>query len=392
MASYYLGQMRVFVRRVCVPGLAAMLFCCFSPALGASNDSNSTKPTLTIAQYEAELDRLSTAILTLADHPNEIRGLRESLPSGWVVTVEGAQFEISSEWLAGSLKDIEEKPLEQKTPGDQLPQDHQELRSEGGKLTETPESARRRRFKELAGQLQKMRSEAEGLAGNAQSADGASAREKLLQILSGREFQRVQGQSWFGRIWEQVERWIEWILDHTIGRLLESGPARTFILWALIGAVFLVIAVWVVRILTRMARSETLRVEGAFAPGRKWRDWAQEALSAARGGDYRTALHSAYWAGIYRLADSGAWQLDQARTPREYLRLLKNPPGREASLPVAEPIAEEARLTALAALTRSMESAWYGYIPATQQDFESAVGNLEKLGCKLGSTAQTANS
>lgn len=359
----YSKPVHVLHRRICISCLAAVLLCFISPGLRASNESSTNDPTLTVAQYEAELDRLSSAVSRLADHPDEIRALRESLPSGWVVAAEGAQFEISCEWIVGSLKDMEEN------------------------LTE-----RKKRSAELAGQIRKMRSEAEKVSGTAQSVDEASARGKLQQILSGREYQSVRSQSWLGRMVDKVERWIDWILEHTVGRLVESGPARTLIFWMLVIGVFLIIAVWVVRILMRMARSESLRVEGVFPPGKNWRDWAHQALSEARHGDYRSALHSAYWAGVYKLGDLGAWQIDSARTPREYLGLLTNYPTSIMSFPAPESHPTVGRLAALTSLTRSMEAAWYGYLPATEKDFEAAIENLETLGCKLGSTAQTANS
>jgi hypothetical protein len=363
MAAKVPRRSRVVARQLWVVCLFVALFGCISPALRAATDSTSQKQSLTLEQYDSELDRLSSAVSGLVDHPDGTKPLRESLPSGWIVTAKGEQFEISSEWLASSLKDMEENLSE-----------------------------RKKRCEALAGQLQKLRSEAERLSGTAQSADITNARVKLNHILSGREFQTVKGESWLGRVWDQVSRWIEWILDHTIGRLLAKGPMRTLVFWVVVIGVFLLIAFRVFRILARLARTEALRVDGAFPPGKNWREWAQEALATARGGDYRSALHSAYWAGIYRLADSGAWRLDEARTPREYLRLFKNPPRREAGLSVSQPAAEPGRVTALAALTRSMESAWYGYTPATEQDFESAIDNLETLGCKLRSTAQTANS
>jgi hypothetical protein len=359
-----LSQFRADSQHIVVCFLAmGLLLIIFLPVLRAANDPSSSTFFLTIAQYEAELDRLSSASSRLADHPNEIKTLRESLPSDWVVAAEGGQFQVSAEWIASSLKDMEENLSE-----------------------------RKKRSAELSAQIRQLRREAERSAGATQSVDGGGVRERLQRILSGREYQTVRSKSWLSRIWEQVDRWIDWILDHTVGRLVESGPARTLILWTLIVGVLLVIAIWVVRILMRMARTEALRVDGSFPPGRNWRDWAQQALSSARSGDYRAALHSAYWSGVYKLADLGAWQIDSARTPREYLRILSSHPATAVSFPAPDAHPTVDRLAALTSLTRSMESAWYGYTPATQKDFEAAMENLETLGCKLGSTAQTANS
>ncbi|HEV3218560.1 MAG TPA: DUF4129 domain-containing protein [Candidatus Acidoferrales bacterium] len=416
MPAIRLNKQSALPQQLCVACLAVLLLFFAFPALRASADSSAATTTLTIEQYESELDRLSSAAAKLSDDPTGIGTLRDSLPSGWSVTANGSRFEVSAEWLKSSLDGIEEnyKAWKKKCEGSsgEIQKycnengDEKNLKEWRKQCAKSAAQAQKLcsdildnlwgwkiRSEELAGQLHKMRSEAGSLADTPQPPADAPARAKLDNILNGREFVSMrQGESWIGRVWDQVGRWIDWILEHAVGRLLDKGPVRTVILWTLIGGVFLLIAVWVVRILSRMARTETLRVEGAFPPGRNWREWAQEAMAAARGGDFRTALHSAYWAGVYRLADAGAWKLDRARTPREYLRLLKNPPAREANLSATQPAADAARVSALVALTRSMESAWYGYIPATQQDFDSAIENLETLGCKLRSTAQTANS
>lgn len=366
MASKSPKRKRELALPLCTVFILVFLIGFIAPVVWASNGSTASNSVVTIEQYEADLDRISTAISRMDDHLNGIDTILDSLPSKWIVTAGGTQFEVSSGWIAGSLKNLESVTIQKDKKKDR---------------------------EELTEQLKKLRSEAEGLAGDSPSTDESSARANLNHILSGREFQGMKsGETWIGRMWDQVKRWVSWILENTIGRLLESEPARKLVLWLLIGGVFLVIAVWVVRILSRMSRTEALRVEGAFPLGRNWREWAQEALAADRAGDYRTALHSAYWAGVYRLADSGAWKLNRARTPREYLRLLRNPPGAQTNLSSAGPASDAGRVSALAALTRSMESAWYGYNPATQQDFESAVDQLETLGCKLRSTAQTANS
>jgi len=445
MDSNYLKRMRALSRQVYLAFAIALLLCLSMPGALAANDPSASMTVVTLEQYEAELDRVSSVVSKFPDDASGIIALRDAIPSGWVVTGDGERFEVSAGWLKASLTNLQSNftdwkkqcegsaielrnlchendedelfkavkkrcgdstgPLQKLCRGNNEIEIRKGIRKQcedaGGEPKTVCDdydilfglSAWKGQCFELSGQLHKMHDDAESLAETAQPPAEAAARAKLAHILSGREFQGMKsGDTWLSRMWDQIQRWISWILNNTIGRLLDNGPARKLVLWLLIGGVFLVIAVWVVRILSRMARTEALRVNGAFLPGRNWREWGQEALAAARAGDYRTALHSAYWAGVYRLADSGAWRLDQARTPREYLRLLKNPPGRHADISSAVSGAESGRVSALAALTRSMESAWYGYIPATQQDFESAIDQLETLGCKLRSTAQTANS
>ena len=89
--------------------------------------------------------------------------------------------------------------------------------------------------------------------------------------------------------------------------------------------------------------------------------------AAAERGDWREAVHLAYWAGISFLEAQGLWRPDRARTPREYLRLL--------------PPANTAR-PALQALTRSFEQIWNAQRPASDSDYGAALSHLEALGCR----------
>jgi hypothetical protein len=67
----------------------------------------------------------------------------------------------------------------------------------------------------------------------------------------------------------------------------------------------------------------------------KWRKWRSKPRipcvlagvdssrpRSRRQGDYRMAIHCAYWAGIARLQDWAHLAPDRAKTPREYLRAL----------------------------------------------------------------------
>ena len=60
------------------------------------------------------------------------------------------------------------------------------------------------------------------------------------------------------------------------------------------------------------------------------------------------------------------WLVDEARTPREYLGLLRTTDGRRA---------------AMTALTRRFEQIWYGNQPAAPADVSDVRTYLEELGC-----------
>jgi hypothetical protein len=338
-------------------GGAVMLLVLIMPDFAMADTP--AKLSVSLAQYESQLDRIARAFSDLPSHPDGVDALKQSLPSGWIVDAGQEKYEVSAEWIAATLTTKEKDPKE---------------------LKKIWESA--------AARVKSMREEAEQMKGSAAQGNRADANARLHKILARREFNQGKGgDSWWSQMWAQVERWIDWLLDHTLGRLLGNGTARTVAIYVLIGVVFLFAAVWIVRGMRSMARSETLSVDAVFPPGKHWRDWTREASAAAGRGDYRAALHSAYWAGVYRLAELGAWKLDRARTPREYLRMI----GEQAQNELAEqnPVGRE---IALKDLTHGMEASWYGFLPATQQDYDKAVAHLETLGCRFHSTAQTAKS
>jgi hypothetical protein len=337
-------------------GVSAGIVCA---AANFNADNPATYQTVTLAQYENELERLANAFSDLLVHPSGVDAVKQSLPSGWIVDDGRQKHEVSAGWIAEALQISGKKPTDLNTI-----------------------------WMDTAARLKVLRADAEGMMDAPAADNRADAKIRLQKILAQREFNQAKGgDSWWSQMWDQVERWIDWLLQHTLGRLLGSGTAKTVAIYILIGVVFLFAAVWIVRGMRTLVRSETLTVEAAFPPGKHWRDWTREATAAASRGDYRAALFAAYWAGVYRLAELGAWKLDRARTPREYLRLI----GERAENELAQqnPVGRE---LALKDLTHGMEASWYGFLPATQQDYDKAVAHLETLGCRFHSTAQTAKS
>ena len=77
-------------------------------------------------------------------------------------------------------------------------------------------------------------------------------------------------------------------------------------------------------------------------------------------------MRCAYNGALRRLEDDGVWRIDQARTPREYVRMLP---------------AGDTRGPALRELTALFEQVWYGN-RAIDVDAAGRVGvSLESLGC-----------
>jgi hypothetical protein len=147
------------------------------------------------------------------------------------------------------------------------------------------------------------------------------------------------------------------------------------LLWAIVIAVVVWLAVVLFRYWTRRATLDELQTPDSVAFVRTWQEWIHAAREAAKRGDFREAVHSAYWAGICYLEDGGVVRKDRTRTPREYMRSVSS----------ATQLAVSGRKTreALSALTMVLEQVWYGRRPASNQDFANAMRSVEALGCQL---------
>ena len=90
------------------------------------------------------------------------------------------------------------------------------------------------------------------------------------------------------------------------------------------------------------------------------------ALNAFGAGHRREGTRFAYNAAIRKVEEEGGWRIDETRTPREYLPLLRSNDSRRA--PVKE-------------VTEQFERVWYGNRAVSEEDIRSLKTNLEKLGC-----------
>lgn len=193
------------------------------------------------------------------------------------------------------------------------------------------------------------------------------AHDKLAAILAQREFHTRQGPNAKDLLLAKLFGWLIRLLSR-----LSPGNASfnwfQVVIYTIIGGALTVILVWTFRRLRGRREDPAPREIVPFAPSaRSWHLWLAEARVLAQQKDWRNAIHMAYWAGISFLEEHGSWKPNRARTPREYLRLVgtrtpKYPP--------------------LAALTRQLELVWYGYSAAAESDFNEALAQLEKLGCR----------
>jgi len=166
-------------------------------------------------------------------------------------------------------------------------------------------------------------------------------------------------------------------LEKLFGRIGVSAAVGNTIAWTLVSLVTLLLAFWCVRSLIAGASRAEMDLRGATPAGQDWRHWAREARAAAERGDYRAAIHAAYWTAVARLEENHLLPEDRSRTPRESLRLLQR--GNSAYAPLAR-------------LTSRFELTWYGYKAATSADWDDAMKQLETLDCLRSSTRAIASS
>jgi Domain of unknown function (DUF4129) len=329
-----------------LPAIAAIVAFAFGFAFRADartpQDSQLLRE-LDLPSYEAELDRIASEV----KQTQAIHELRSSLPRLWIVRTSERRIDVSTTWLVQNLEEIEKNPAKSSAT-----------------------------VKEVMIHLAAMRQAAKEMEAPATGSSLDAAHDRLNKILAQSEFDGEHGPSEWERTWNKIGQWVgEQILK--LMRALHLGAATgNIISWSVVGLAFLALAYFAYR--TMAGRQKFAEIENA-APAdlSDSRQWARDALAAAERRDYREAVHCAYWASIVRLESLGLLKRDWARTPRESLRLL-------------EPHATEHR--SLREFTRHFELIWYGYRPASAEDWSAARAHLEKLGCLTASTPATANS
>ena len=163
------------------------------------------------------------------------------------------------------------------------------------------------------------------------------------------------------------------MLEHLLrflAKLFRSSAIPTmgkYFVYGLMGLAGLGLLYVVYRSILRNPEFDDVVPKDLPVSAKEWTMWLSEAREAAAKGDWRDAVHLAYWAGISFLERQGLWKPDRARTPREYLRLIS-------------PQAEQRET--LSALTSIFELTWYAKRPAGEATFSRTLEELEKLGCR----------
>lgn len=317
-----------------------------APTAGASTPAPLTAPPLTVGQYRAELNGLLSATQELDSSGKPTPQLLTMVPQSWRVRVELREFEISAEGLRRDVRRYEkEKNAENATA--------------------------------IRARLQSLRNDLDGY--EKPPVDASASRAELNSILARPEFREDRGPKWLEGIREFLDGVRESLFEllrravrflfHMLARLFGLSSIPTigkYFVYGLIGLAVLAFAYFAYRTIVRGSELEGVALANLPVSAKEWVVWLAEARAAAAKGEWRDAIHLAYWAGISFLERQGMWKPDKARTPREYLRLLG---------------ASEYRET-LSALTGIFELAWYANRGASERSFSETLLELEKLGCR----------
>jgi hypothetical protein len=319
--------------------LLASLFCRADAA-----DSNP----LTSAEYRAELDRLLSTTQQLTSSSPEIPETLRHVPQSWHVHADQQEFEISTEGLQRDVR-----------------------RYEQDKSASNAIAIRRR--------LESLRRDMDGF--EKPPADISASRTELNSILAQPEFVG-RGPKWKWLAWidqklgdfrDKIRDWLFNVVQsilRILGRLFGWTSIPTVgkaVVYGLSGVALAALLYIAYRNIFRGQKLDEVVPKNLPVSAKQWSIWLAEARAAAAKGDWRDAIHLAYWAGISFLERQGFWKPDRARTPREYLRLLSG---------------ESEQRQTLVALTRIFELAWYAKRDASEQTFSQTLEQLEKLGCR----------
>jgi Domain of unknown function (DUF4129) len=288
---------------------------------------------ISLESFLAELSRLSDEIGAL-DSSESAERITATIPPRWRVNVDGGAIEVDARWITVALDDA--------------------------RRGTTRWDATRRAIRE---RLARLRAES---SSRQHSASHANARAALTTILQRDEFQQSAASRWRERLQQRVGEWLEDLWSRLgggsdAGRRVALVLAWLAALGAFVGLVFVL-----ARAMAERPRHAVLNLgqRGPLRP--RARELALRALHAARDGNGREAVRLAYGAAVIKLEEQGAWRVDDARTPREYLQLLRS---------------NDVHRTLMLDLTRRFERIWYGNRPVEPDDALRATAQLEELGC-----------
>lgn len=325
----------------CAVVLPALLFLC--PASVAA---------IPLSTYQQNLQNAITALDTLNESVEEesssdyekrynetVEDVRSVLPRNQTVEADGETYNVDNSWLHRALDELKNDvdPLE--------------------KSRQIVESLRA---------IQTRVNERQGAGSSGESKDQAKSR--LESILARPEYATaMKGPNALTRL---VHDFLEWLrkLFPTRTPTQRGSPAwLNLVAKILVGLAAVAVVVFLVRLLMyrfkpsrkiklRKKREARIVLGERLEPEQTATDLLSEAEALARSGDLRAAIRKAYIALLVELGDRKIISLAQHKTNRDYLNALRELPPLHSKM---------------SGLTNSFERHWYGFVEASQNDWQN---------------------
>jgi hypothetical protein len=331
-------------------GFAAL--CCGWALPAYARDDQPTVPhsvplrQVTPEEYRVHLQALQGIVATCSAQRTSAACDSSQVGPDETVLAPGGQREVHYGWLRSTLKDAA-SDIEART---------------------NSAAAKNKAINENAAPLQ---SAAERLTEDIQPAPDAvqpieQVRKNLNSVLAQNEFTRVQKPNFIQRA--EAAAW-QWVFERLSSVFAYGGRnpwLSRLLTWAGISVPCGLLLWWVVLRSRKQAAvvASSEPVEATAPSAREWQRWMQEAEAFAGERRWREAVHHVYWAAISRMEARGLWPADRARTPREYLALLRR---------------NHAQQPDLRSLTQAFERIWYGHRPAEEQQYRHVCALMERL-------------
>jgi hypothetical protein len=284
--------------------------------------------------------------------------------------------------VAAALQQVQETVLPIETiewEGTTTSVDNRWLAEALARFGQIPAADRARREAELAQLTERLKALNEQLAVPGGAAKGASKdaeKKKLEAILQRSEYsEKADEGSALARLWRRFTEWLRNLFPKR--NPLSPGTSNTlsgFAQLLVIGLALAVIAyvVWKFAPMfrrrgggRRRERGEARVVLGErLEPDQTAADLLAEAEALARSGDLRAAIRKGYIALLCELGDRKIIGLAEHKTNRDYLRAVRS----------IEPLHGQ-----MQQLTRSFESHWYGFVPATENDWHDFRSGFQRI-------------
>lgn len=313
---------------LCVLLLAGQLPGAAQPASSAS--------AITAGEFVSALDSLTAGLSDAST--SEAIAVTATVPLRWRVTTGTLEIVIDGTWIIHAVRDAAATPAE------------------------WPD-----RRKQIVARLGEIRGHAADRAGaDRLGTTRQNARSVVQTVLARHEFQPAR-ETWVSALLQRIGEWLRAVLERIGAGGLARRQSAIVLAWIAALAAFAGLGLWLARVLDRPQRGVTLGLSRRTPPSRvSAREWTYRALTAFGAGHTREGTRCAYNAAIRRVEEEGGWRIDETRTPREYLPLLRSNDPRRA--PVKE-------------VTEQFERVWYGNRAVSEEDIRSLTTNLEKLGC-----------